>query len=83
MNEPITLILETANSSNVLRRVSGVLSRKGHNIRSFHSDPAGAVGRSMMEIVVECGADEADYMLRQLRRLYDVYRAEMRKETFV
>ncbi|MDR1753871.1 MAG: hypothetical protein LBR74_03055 [Eubacterium sp.] len=71
------LILKTENSSGVLRRVAGVLSRKGHNIHSFHSDPTPDSGFSTMEITIECDIGEAGMMKKQLLRLYGVFSVDL------
>lgn len=71
------LTLTTENASGVLRRVSGVLSRKGFNITSFHSDPTDNSKMSKMQIVVECSEEEGKIMVKQLLRLYDVYSVDL------
>lgn len=71
------LTLTTENASGVLRRVAGVLSRKGHNITSFHSDPTENPEVSQMKIVVECSEEEARIMVKQLMRLYDVFEVDL------
>lgn len=71
------LTLTTENASGVLRRVAGVLSRKGHNITSFHSDPTENSEISKMKIVVECTENEAKMMVKQLLRLYDVFEVDL------
>ncbi len=71
------LTLKTENSSGVMRRVTGVLSRKGHNMYSLHCDPTENSEVSEMKIVIECTTAEAETMLKQLNRLYDVFEATL------
>lgn len=72
------LTLTTENASGVLRRVAGILSRKGHNISSFHSDPTDDPEVSIMTITVECDENEARFMVLQLLRLYDVFSVDLK-----
>lgn len=69
------LTAKLRNSSGVLNRFTGVLSRRQINIESISVGPTDIKGISRVTVIVEVSShDEVEQIIKQLNRLIDVVR---------
>lgn len=69
------LTAKLRNSSGVLNRFTGVLSRRQINIESISVGPTEVVGISRVTVIVDVATmDEVEQIIKQLNRLIDVVR---------
>jgi len=67
-----TLTLKTENTVGVLRRVCGVISRKGYNIETLLVQPSDDSEFSTMTITLFLDGGKTFELIKMLKRLYDV-----------
>lgn len=72
MSNTITLALLVENSSGVLTRVVGLISRRGFNIKSLAVGECEDEGMSRITIAVDCDQRTLTQMVGQLGKLYCV-----------
>lgn len=72
MRHLLSVLVE--NAPGVLSRVTGLISRRGFNIRSLSVAPTQDQGRSRMTIVVEADDVGFEQLCKQLHKLVSVYK---------